>query len=422
MAIAAGMQPADAELRRPGPVHHVLPELVRGLRLRGHRDRRARARGGDVDRGGQPVHAQHLGRVPAPDATPARGVAGRQDRVAGRQGRRRAVHPAAADRVRDRPAAARRRVDPADAAGGGHRALHALAPRAARCSSAGRSAWCWAPSWPSTRTSSSVFTLVRCINAYEALWGWRQPRRGRRADRRRCARRRRRRRATRPSPTTTRSARPSAARSRSRPRPSRTGASPVSPMRRRGPRAPEATATVRAWGSSTGTRTRYLKMVRAEVPDYDRVQDEVARATEGVDARRVLELGTGSGVTSRRVLERHPHAQLTGVDSSEHMLAAADLPGRRPAPAGPARPAARGAVRPRLLGARHPPPRRPGQGRPLRARRRRAGARRALRDGRRRRARGPGRRRDAARPRLRPARDRARPAAAGWATPGCAPA
>lgn len=87
----------------------------------------------------------------------------------------------------------------------------------------------------------------------------------------------------------------------------------------------------------------YLKMVRAEVPDYDRVQDEVARATEGVDARRVLELGTGSGVTSRRVLERHPHAQLTGVDSSEEMLAAADLPGaelrlqdlRDPLPEGP---------------------------------------------------------------------------------------
>jgi tRNA (cmo5U34)-methyltransferase len=71
----------------------------------------------------------------------------------------------------------------------------------------------------------------------------------------------------------------------------------------------------------------YLEMVRAEVPDYDRLQDELARATDGIDARRVLELGTGSGVTSRRVLERHPHAHLTGVDSSEHMLGAADLPG-----------------------------------------------------------------------------------------------
>jgi tRNA (cmo5U34)-methyltransferase len=71
----------------------------------------------------------------------------------------------------------------------------------------------------------------------------------------------------------------------------------------------------------------YLEMVRAEVPDYDRIQDELAHATEGIDARRMLELGTGSGVTSRRVLARHPHAHLTGVDSSEHMLAAADLPG-----------------------------------------------------------------------------------------------
>ena len=87
----------------------------------------------------------------------------------------------------------------------------------------------------------------------------------------------------------------------------------------------------------------YLEMVREEVPDYDRIQDELARATDGVDARRVLELGTGSGVTSRRVLARHPHAHLTGVDSSEHMLAAADLPGadlrlqdlRDPLPEGP---------------------------------------------------------------------------------------
>jgi tRNA (cmo5U34)-methyltransferase len=71
----------------------------------------------------------------------------------------------------------------------------------------------------------------------------------------------------------------------------------------------------------------YVKIVRDEVPDYDRVQDELARATEGVEARRVLELGTGTGVTSRRVLERHPGAELTGVDSSEHMLAVADLPG-----------------------------------------------------------------------------------------------
>ena len=71
----------------------------------------------------------------------------------------------------------------------------------------------------------------------------------------------------------------------------------------------------------------YVETVRAEVPDYERVQDEVARATEGVDVRRVLELGTGTGETARRVLGRHPHAQLTCVDSSAEMLAVADLPG-----------------------------------------------------------------------------------------------
>jgi tRNA (cmo5U34)-methyltransferase len=71
----------------------------------------------------------------------------------------------------------------------------------------------------------------------------------------------------------------------------------------------------------------YRAMVRTEVPDYERLQDEVARATEGIEAERILELGTGTGVTARRVLERHPGARLIGVDSSHEMLAAADLPG-----------------------------------------------------------------------------------------------
>jgi tRNA (cmo5U34)-methyltransferase len=87
----------------------------------------------------------------------------------------------------------------------------------------------------------------------------------------------------------------------------------------------------------------YTAMVRAEVPDYDRLQDEVALATEGIGAERILELGTGTGVTARRVLERHPGARLIGVDSSAEMLAAADLPGaelrhqdlREPLPDGP---------------------------------------------------------------------------------------
>jgi len=67
----------------------------------------------------------------------------------------------------------------------------------------------------------------------------------------------------------------------------------------------------------------YLALIRAEVPDYDRVQDEVAAATEGVAARAVLELGVGTGETARRVLARHPGARLVGMDESEEMLAAA---------------------------------------------------------------------------------------------------
>ena len=63
--------------------------------------------------------------------------------------------------------------------------------------------------------------------------------------------------------------------------------------------------------------------MHAEVPDYERIQDEVAAATERVAARAVLELGVGTGETSRRVLDRHPGARLIGIDESEEMLAAA---------------------------------------------------------------------------------------------------
>lgn len=90
----------------------------------------------------------------------------------------------------------------------------------------------------------------------------------------------------------------------------------------------------------------YLDLMRAEVPDYERLQDETATAT-GQGASRMLELGTGTGETARRVLERHPAARLTGIDASSEMLARARavLPPERvelvagrledPLPAGP---------------------------------------------------------------------------------------
>jgi tRNA (cmo5U34)-methyltransferase len=70
----------------------------------------------------------------------------------------------------------------------------------------------------------------------------------------------------------------------------------------------------------------YLALMRSELPDYERLQDAAAAAT-GNHAQRLLELGTGTGETARRVLARHPGATLVGVDASADMLAAADLPG-----------------------------------------------------------------------------------------------
>jgi tRNA (cmo5U34)-methyltransferase len=56
-----------------------------------------------------------------------------------------------------------------------------------------------------------------------------------------------------------------------------------------------------------------------EVPDYERLQEETAAAT-GVDAKCVLELGTGTGETAARVLALHPAAALVGLDASREML------------------------------------------------------------------------------------------------------
>jgi tRNA (cmo5U34)-methyltransferase len=69
-------------------------------------------------------------------------------------------------------------------------------------------------------------------------------------------------------------------------------------------------------------------MIRSEVPAFERFQDEVAEAS-GTGAGRVLELGTGTGETALRLLDRHPEATLVGVDESRMMLEAAR--GRLPA-------------------------------------------------------------------------------------------
>jgi tRNA (cmo5U34)-methyltransferase len=69
----------------------------------------------------------------------------------------------------------------------------------------------------------------------------------------------------------------------------------------------------------------YLENMRADIPVFAELQEETGKATEGIRARRILELGVGTGETARRVLSRHPGAELVGIDESAEMLAAAGL-------------------------------------------------------------------------------------------------
>jgi tRNA threonylcarbamoyl adenosine modification protein (Sua5/YciO/YrdC/YwlC family) len=87
---------------------------------------------------------------------------------------------------------------------------------------------------------------------------------------------------------------------------------------------PESVAT-----EALGGKRRYLfdpvtyaTDVRNDISVYDGFQLEVAQAT-GSGANRILELGTGTGETAGRLLERHPGAVLLGIDESESMLSAA---------------------------------------------------------------------------------------------------
>jgi tRNA (cmo5U34)-methyltransferase len=66
--------------------------------------------------------------------------------------------------------------------------------------------------------------------------------------------------------------------------------------------------------------TSYLDLVRSEVPSYDELQRQVALATVGIEATRILDLGTGTGETARHVLVHHPEAVVVGIDESEGML------------------------------------------------------------------------------------------------------
>ena len=63
----------------------------------------------------------------------------------------------------------------------------------------------------------------------------------------------------------------------------------------------------------------YLERIRADTPCYDELQVAAIEAIP-FPPERVLDLGTGIGETSRRLLETYPSAHITGLDSSPDML------------------------------------------------------------------------------------------------------
>ncbi|MGH2982506.1 MAG: class I SAM-dependent methyltransferase [Solirubrobacterales bacterium] len=63
----------------------------------------------------------------------------------------------------------------------------------------------------------------------------------------------------------------------------------------------------------------YLELIRTAVPRYDELQDATVAAIP-FRPDRVLELGIGTGETTRRILGAYPKAQITGLDSSPEMV------------------------------------------------------------------------------------------------------
>jgi tRNA (cmo5U34)-methyltransferase len=63
----------------------------------------------------------------------------------------------------------------------------------------------------------------------------------------------------------------------------------------------------------------YLERIRAEIPGYDDLQDQAVAAIP-FSPERVLELGMGTGETTRRLIEAHPDAWVVGLDASPDMV------------------------------------------------------------------------------------------------------
>jgi tRNA (cmo5U34)-methyltransferase len=63
----------------------------------------------------------------------------------------------------------------------------------------------------------------------------------------------------------------------------------------------------------------YLERIRAAIPRYDELQAEAVKAVPFAP-ERVLELGMGTGETTRHLLEAYPDAWVIGLDSNPDMV------------------------------------------------------------------------------------------------------
>jgi tRNA (cmo5U34)-methyltransferase len=63
----------------------------------------------------------------------------------------------------------------------------------------------------------------------------------------------------------------------------------------------------------------YLERIRSQIPRYDELQEQAIAAIPFAP-ERVLELGMGTGETTRRLIEAYPDAWVIGLDASPDMV------------------------------------------------------------------------------------------------------
>ena len=67
------------------------------------------------------------------------------------------------------------------------------------------------------------------------------------------------------------------------------------------------------------TPEAYLERIRSQIPRYDELQEQAIAAIPFAP-ERVLELGMGTGETTRRLIEAYPDAWVIGLDASPDMV------------------------------------------------------------------------------------------------------